>query len=123
MKNWKIFLLMALTVFLLPGIAMPNNTGADNLKSVLATSEWALNGTVDLGGTFPVTADMVLETNGSSFIATVTTKTIGGAVEVYTMPIPGTIIDGVYTVTNCSVQAEGEQVTINTLTFTINGNT
>ncbi len=124
MKNWKIFLLMALTVIIFPGIAMPNNAGADNLKSVLATSEWALNGTVDLGGTFPVTADMVLETNGSSFIATVTTKTIGGAVEVYTMPIPGTIIDGVYTVTNCSVQAvEGEQVTINTLTFTINGNT
>ncbi len=88
------------------------------------TSLWNLTATVDLDGVFPVIADAEIVTGSSTFTSTVTTKTISGAIEVYTIPFSGTCNNGTYTVTNQHFDAvPGEDATLTTLTFTISGNT
>jgi YVTN family beta-propeller protein len=88
------------------------------------TSLWNLTATVDLDGVFLVIADAEIVTGNSTFTSTVTTKTISGATEVYTIPFSGTYNNGNYTVTNQHFDAvPGEDATLISLTFTISGNT
>lgn len=83
---------------------------------------WDLDATVDLGGAFAVTAGADIQTSGSTFTATVTTYTIGGAAERHTIPLSGTILAGVYTITDQPINViAGEQITIKKLEFTITG--
>lgn len=126
MKKWIITFVMAFPGLLLPGFAMPQiNNEADDMSFLSASgiSQWDLIATVDLGGVFTVIANAEIETTGSTFTATVTTETISGLIEVYSIPFSGAHNNGVYTVSNLPFDAvPGEDLTINNLTFTIVGN-
>jgi hypothetical protein len=96
-----------------------------NFNANAQVTEWDLNSTVNMDGTFPVTADLVLTTNGVLFTAALTTKLIGGAPEVHNITVSGTINGTTYTVTNQSfsitVGGTLETFTMNA-SFLISGN-
>jgi hypothetical protein len=96
-----------------------------NFNPNVQTTGWDLNSTVNMDGTFPATADLVLTTNGVLFSAALTTKLIGGASEVHSFTLNGTTNGTTYTVTNqtFSITVGGtlETFTMNA-SFVITGN-
>ena len=97
----------------------------NNNTTTPTTTNWNLNASVDLGGTFPVVATGVATVNGSSLSIAITTSTIGGAAEVHNFTITGAVSGDTWTVTNSqfSINSGGgdENITITTGTHTISG--
>jgi hypothetical protein len=96
-----------------------------NFNANTQVTEWDLNSTVNMDGTFPATADLVLTNNGVLFSAALTTKLIGGASEVHHITLSGAINGTTYTVTNqtfsITVGGTPETFTMNA-SFVIGGN-
>ncbi|MBO6518041.1 MAG: hypothetical protein JJ975_15990 [Bacteroidia bacterium] len=102
----------------------PTNSKTDNS----GTSNWDLVITVDLGGAFEVTADMVLTLKETTFDATITTKDIAGSPETHVTEFTGTRDGDKLTVSNqvFNITPTGgteEEVTLKQGEFTITGNT
>jgi hypothetical protein len=96
-----------------------------NFNASAQTSEWDLTGIENLGGPFPVTADLVLTINGGSYSAVLTSKLIAGQIEIYHTTMNGTFDGTTGSITNqvinITVGGTPETFTVNG-SFTINGN-
>jgi len=128
MKRKNIWMILGLIAAITFGASACKDDSDDDLDNGNNTTsnDWDLNCTVDLGGEFDVTADASFDMKETTFDATVTTKTIGGAEEVHVSEISGTRSGDVLTVTNAqfTVVSPGgntEVVTMKTATITING--